>query len=87
MLERVRSKQAWSDRQNVPPKAEIKRNGAASVRCLKGPAADAVLALVGLGYTRSVAESAIRAVREKTTEAATAPELIKLGLKNISRLI
>lgn len=89
MRERVRAKQASSDRRNrMQPRPEIKTDSAASVRCLDTTAAsDAVLVLVGLGYRRSVAEGAIRIARENTTQAATAAELIKLGLKNISRLI
>jgi Holliday junction DNA helicase RuvA len=49
------------------------------------PVADAVSALVNLGYAQIQASAAIAAASRSAGEAATAEQLIKLGLKELAR--
>jgi Holliday junction resolvasome RuvABC DNA-binding subunit len=85
MQKRVRAKQASSGPQDSLSNAKIKKERLAPDPSLDGPAGDAVLALIGLGYRRSVAENTIRMVMWEGTERAATPELVKLGLKHISQ--
>jgi holliday junction DNA helicase RuvA len=61
--------------------------GAASgaVAAPKGPAADAVSALVNLGYSRSDAFSAVNEAAKQLGEAAKIDALIRAGLKELAR--
>ncbi|MEJ0013683.1 MAG: Holliday junction branch migration protein RuvA [Bauldia sp.] len=49
------------------------------------PVADAVSALVNLGYAQIQASAAVAAASRAAGEAATAEQLIKLGLKELAR--
>jgi Holliday junction DNA helicase RuvA len=49
------------------------------------PIADAVSALVNLGYSRDVAANAIAAAMKSAGESADSPKLIRLGLKEVAR--
>jgi len=49
------------------------------------PIADAVSALVNLGYAQVQASAAIAAARRSAGEAASAEQLIRLGLKELAR--
>lgn len=49
------------------------------------PIADAVSALVNLGYSRDVAANAIAAAMKSAGEDADSPKLIRLGLKELAR--
>ena len=49
------------------------------------PATDAVSALVNLGYAQVQASAAVAAAARAAGEAATAEELIRLGLKELAR--
>ena len=51
----------------------------------KGPAADAVSALVNLGYSRSDAFSAVNEAAKQLGEAAKIDALIRAGLKELAR--
>lgn len=50
-----------------------------------GPAADAVSALVNLGYARAQAAAAVAAAARDEGAAASAERLIRLGLKELAR--
>ena len=58
--------------------------GPAAGPSLDGGAADAVRALVQLGYTQPEAEKAVRKAVEKAKGAAT-PELVRAGLAELQR--
>ena len=49
------------------------------------PAADAVSALVNLGYARDIAASAVAAAMKSAGEGADSARLIRLGLKELAR--
>jgi Holliday junction DNA helicase RuvA len=49
------------------------------------PIADAVSALVNLGYSRDIAANAIAAAMKAAGEGADSPKLIRLGLKELAR--
>jgi len=49
------------------------------------PIADAVSALVNLGYSRDIAANAIAAAMKLAGEGADSPKLIRLGLKELAR--
>ena len=49
------------------------------------PVADAVSALVNLGYSRDIAANAIAAAMKSAGEDADSPKLIRLGLKELAR--
>jgi Holliday junction DNA helicase RuvA len=49
------------------------------------PVADAVSALVNLGYAQIQASAAVAAASRSAGDAATAEQLIKLGLKELAR--
>jgi Holliday junction DNA helicase RuvA len=49
------------------------------------PVADAVSALVNLGYSRDIAASAVAAAMKSAGESADSPKLIRLGLKELAR--
>jgi Holliday junction DNA helicase RuvA len=49
------------------------------------PIADAVSALVNLGYSRDIAANAIAAAMKSAGEGADSPKLIRLGLKELAR--
>ncbi|MEP9387226.1 Holliday junction branch migration protein RuvA [Mesorhizobium sp. KR9-304] len=49
------------------------------------PIADAVSALVNLGYSRDIAANAIAAAMKSAGEDADSPKLIRLGLKELAR--
>jgi holliday junction DNA helicase RuvA len=49
------------------------------------PVADAVSALVNLGYSRDTAANAIAAAMKSAGEGADSPKLIRLGLKELAR--
>ncbi|MDX2265120.1 MAG: Holliday junction branch migration protein RuvA [Hyphomicrobiales bacterium] len=52
---------------------------------IASPAADAISALVNLGYAPAQANAAVATVLAKAGDAATAEALIRLGLKELSR--
>lgn len=54
-------------------------------RAFDGPAADAVSALVNLGYAQAQAAAAIAAASRAKGEGAGTEELIRLGLKELAR--
>jgi len=54
-------------------------------RAFDGPAADAVSALVNLGYGQAQATAAIAAAGRAQGDRASAEELIRLGLKELAR--
>ena len=58
---------------------------AGPARAFNGPAADAVSALVNLGYGQVQAATAIAAAGRERGEGASAEELIRLGLKELAR--
>ena len=49
------------------------------------PIADAVSALVNLGYSRDIAANAVSAALKTAGEGADSPQLIRLGLKELAR--
>jgi Holliday junction DNA helicase RuvA len=49
------------------------------------PVADAVSALVNLGYPQTQASAAVAAASRAAGEAATTEQLIRLGLKELAR--
>lgn len=59
-------------------------NGA-SMAAQSSPAADAVSALINLGYSAAEASGAIATVSAKAAEGARTEELIRLGLKELAR--
>lgn len=72
------------------PAGEIAGDGAPAglsgpARAFEGPAADAVSALVNLGYGQQQAAAAIAAAQRDAGEVAAAGELIKRGLKELAR--
>lgn len=58
---------------------------AGAVAAPKGPAADAVSALVNLGYSRSDAFSAVNEAAKQLGDAAKIDALIRAGLKELAR--
>jgi Holliday junction DNA helicase RuvA len=58
---------------------------AGAARAFEGPAADAVSALVNLGYAQAQATAAIAAAGRARGNGASAEELIRLGLKELAR--
>ncbi|MDZ4791932.1 MAG: Holliday junction branch migration protein RuvA [Hyphomicrobiales bacterium] len=59
--------------------------GRTTPAAVASPAGDAISALVNLGYAPQQANSAIATVLAKSGEAARAEDLIRLGLKELSR--
>jgi Holliday junction DNA helicase RuvA len=51
----------------------------------QAPVADAVSALVNLGYSRDIAANAIATAMKSAGEDADSPKLIRLGLKELAR--
>ena len=49
------------------------------------PVADAVSALVNLGYSRDIAANAVAAALKSAGEGADSAKLIRLGLKELAR--
>ena len=72
---------AWS---NVDP-AVIRLAGALDEKRAPQPVADAVSALVNLGYAQPQAAAAIAAASRAAGEGSDAASLIRLGLKELSR--
>ena len=65
---------------------ELADLGGAPARAAQGgPAADAVSALVNLGYAQAQAGTAVAAAARAAGEGATAETLIRLGLKELAR--
>ncbi len=60
-------------------------NGAKVVSIAPSPAAEAVSALVNLGYAPLQANAAISVAMDKAGEAARTEDLIRLGLKELAR--
>lgn len=58
---------------------------AGPARGFEGPAADAVSALVNLGYAQAQATAAVAAVGRGQDDGASAEKLIRLGLKELGR--
>lgn len=69
---------------NVDP-AIIRLSGAVEEKRAPQPVADAVSALVNLGYGQPQAAAAIAAASRSAGEGADAARLIRLGLKELSR--
>jgi len=69
---------------NVDP-AVIRLSGMVEERRAPQPVADAVSALVNLGYGQPQAAAAISAATRSAGEGADAARLIRLGLKELSR--
>ena len=65
--------------------ALVRLSGAIEDRSAPQPVADAVSALVNLGYAQAQASAAISAALRQAGEAAPAPTLIRLGLKELAR--
>ena len=65
--------------------AVIRLSGAIEERRAPQPVADAVSALVNLGYGQPQAAAAIAAAAQSAGEAADAASLIRLGLRELSR--
>lgn len=59
--------------------------GAVSDRKAPQPVADAVSALVNLGYPQAQATAAVAAALKQAGDGAEAPQLIRLGLKEMAR--
>jgi len=59
--------------------------GAVDERKAPQPVADAVSALVNLGYSRDTAANAVAAALKTAGEDADAPKLIRFGLKELAR--
>ena len=59
--------------------------GRAARRVAPGPRADAVSALVNLGYAQTQASAAVAAAMREAGEGAEAARLIRLGLKELAR--
>jgi Holliday junction DNA helicase RuvA len=69
---------------NVDP-AVVRLSGAVEERRAPQPVADAVSALVNLGYGQPQAAAAIAAATRSAGDGADAARLIRLGLKELSR--
>ncbi len=65
--------------------AVIRLSGAIEERRAPRPVADAISALVNLGYGQPQAAAAIAAAAQNAGEAADAASLIRLGLRELSR--
>jgi Holliday junction DNA helicase RuvA len=65
--------------------AVIRLSGAVEERRAPQPVADAVSALVNLGYGQPQAAAAIAAATRSAGEGAETAQLIRLGLKELSR--
>lgn len=69
---------------NADP-AVIRLSGAVDDKRAPQPVSDAVSALVNLGYGRPQAAAAIAAATRTAGESADAPQLIRLGLKELGK--
>ena len=65
--------------------ALVRLSGAVEDRTAPQPVADAVSALVNLGYAQAQASAAISAALRQAGEAAEAKTLIRLGLRELAR--
>jgi holliday junction DNA helicase RuvA len=65
--------------------AVVRLTGAVEDKRAPRPVADAISALVNLGYGQPQATAAVAAAARETGEAADAARLIRLGLKELSR--
>ena len=65
--------------------ALVRLSGAVEERTAPQPVADAVSALVNLGYAQAQASAAIAAALRQAGEAAEAKTLIRLGLRELAR--
>jgi Holliday junction DNA helicase RuvA len=65
--------------------AVIRLSGAIEERRAPQPVADAVSALINLGYGQPQAAAAIAAAARQAGEAADAARLIRLGLKELAK--
>jgi Holliday junction DNA helicase RuvA len=65
--------------------AVVRLSGAVDERRAPAPVADAVSALVNLGYGQPQAAAAVAAAARAAGEGADARQLIRLGLKELSR--
>jgi holliday junction DNA helicase RuvA len=65
--------------------ALVRLSGAIDERRAPQPVADAVSALVNLGYAQPQAAAAIAAARQEAGDGADAARLIRLGLRELSR--
>jgi Holliday junction DNA helicase RuvA len=65
--------------------AVIRLSGAVADRRAPQPVADAVSALINLGYGQPQAAAAIAAASRSAGEGADAARLIRLGLKELSK--
>jgi len=63
----------------------VRLSGAVEERRAPQPVADAVSALVNLGYGQPQAAAAVAAAMRAAGDAADAPQLIRLGLKELAR--
>lgn len=64
---------------------EARLSGAVEAGRTKGPAADAVSALVNLGYPQAQASAAVAAALKSAGDEADVQKLIRLGLKELAR--
>jgi holliday junction DNA helicase RuvA len=65
--------------------AVVRLAGAIEERRAPQPVADAVSALINLGYAQPQAAAAVAAARQEAGEGADAARLIRLGLRELSR--
>jgi holliday junction DNA helicase RuvA len=65
--------------------AAIRLSGAVDEKRAPQPISDAISALINLGYGQPQAAAAIAAAAREAGEAADAPRLIRLGLRELSR--
>jgi Holliday junction DNA helicase RuvA len=65
--------------------AVIRLSGAVDEKRAPQPVSDAISALINLGYGQPQAAAAIAAAAREAGEAADAPRLIRLGLRELSR--
>jgi Holliday junction DNA helicase RuvA len=65
--------------------ALVRLAGAVEDRSAPKPVADAVSALVNLGYAQAQASAAVAAALKNGGEGAEAPQLIRLGLRELAR--
>jgi Holliday junction DNA helicase RuvA len=65
--------------------AVIRLSGALDEKRAPQPVSDAISALINLGYGQPQAAAAIAAAAREAGEAADAPRLIRLGLRELSR--
>lgn len=65
--------------------ALVKLSGAVEDRTAPKPVADAVSALVNLGYPQAQASAAVAAALKVAGDGAEAPQLIRLGLREMAR--